>query len=122
MKAPATLRKFDQPKDGLHLESVNELTITNHSILTVKTETTGWNGKGSNHGGTASVRFECCGDYQSTMRPSFVYPHVTVGTLEFKGMGQSEIRSLLIGFEFAAASLRLLLNEPPMDEPDENVM
>lgn len=121
MKAPTTLRKFDRPEENLHLESVNELLVANHSLLTVKTETTGWEGEGNRHGGSATVRFECEGVYESTIRPSRWNPN-SIAMIEFTGIGKSEIRSLLIGFEFAAASLRVLLNEPPMAEPDEDAV
>lgn len=112
MKAPSPLRKFDVPDKGLYLESVDHLAIFDHATLDVKTSTTGWAGDGNRHGGSATVRFDVCGTYESTMVPD---EEGFVRSLEFTGVGRSEIRSLLIGFEFAAASLRVLLNEPPLD-------
>jgi hypothetical protein len=98
---PDSLRRFDQPGEGLRLKRINTLWITDHAILGVETETTGWDGEGNSKGGTATVRFNCTGYYDAKIKHS----GDLLSSLEFTGVGRSEIRSLILGFEFAAASL-----------------
>jgi hypothetical protein len=95
------------------LDSTDHLHICDHAVLDVRTSTTGWDGEGNRHGGSATVRFDTCGTYLSTLT---LDPIGFATSLELTGIGRSEIRSLVIGFEFAAASLRVLLDESPWND------